>query len=647
MNFRKDINGLRAFAVIAVVLFHFNSSWMPGGFAGVDVFFVISGFLMTGIIFKGLENNNFSVLNFYVARANRIIPALAALCLILLVFGWFYLTPLEYKALGKHAASSVGFLSNVVYWLEAGYFDAASHEKWLLHTWSLSVEWQFYIIYPLVLLALKRIFTLRTLKSLIIVGTVLGFIFSVYATYKWPSASYYLFPMRAWEMMLGGVAFLYPLRLKERNKKFVEILGLVLIIGSYIFITGDDPWPGYLALFPVFGTFLVIQAQLNESIITGNIVFQKIGAWSYSIYLWHWPFVVVIYTFSLPDQYIYIGMVLSVLLGYLSYKYIERIKFPRSFPTLLGYLKCKPIYIAGIVGGLGSILFIKSDDVTPYRLTAYQINIIEQQKKNPREAVCGKVVDGVSPQCTYGDGPIKAIVIGDSHAQAQIETIGELASKYGGSVLDFGLSGCTTINGLYLIDSNGKNRDYNCGKLVKNSLKIAASQYPGIPVIIINRTSQNLYGKNEDINGSSSHPNRFVDKVYEVRSNEYRDNLTSHMFDTICEFSKSNPVYLVRPIPELIQNVPQIMFRNTVTNGKMVSVKLPLKEYIKRQTTAYRMQDKAATKCGAHILDPIPILCDNEYCYGDKNGRPLYFDDDHLSKYGSEVISPIYKEVFK
>jgi peptidoglycan/LPS O-acetylase OafA/YrhL len=135
MQFRKDINGLRAIAVIAVVLFHFNAAWMPGGFAGVDVFFVISGFLMTGIIFKGLEQKSFSILKFYVARANRIVPALAVLCLALLVFGWFYLTPLDYRALGKHVGGSMVFLSNIMYWKEAGYFDTASHGKWLLHTW--------------------------------------------------------------------------------------------------------------------------------------------------------------------------------------------------------------------------------------------------------------------------------------------------------------------------------------------------------------------------------------------------------------------------------------------------------------------------------------------------------------------------------
>lgn len=391
MKFRKDINGLRALAVIAVVLFHFNSSWMPGGFAGVDVFFVISGFLMTGIIFRGMEQDNFSVLNFYVARANRIIPALALLCLALLFFGWFYLTPLEYKALGKHAASSVGFLSNFVYWREAGYFDAASHEKWLLHTWSLSVEWQFYIIYPLVLIALRKFLPIKTLKLLLIVGTVLGFIFSVVATYKSPNAAYYLFPTRAWEMMIGGVAYLYPFTLQENRKKLVEWVGLILVIASYFLISAENLWPGYLAIFPVLGSFLIIQAQRNDSIITGNIVFQKIGTWSYSIYLWHWPFVVAIYTFALPDYYIYIGMVLSVLLGFLSYKYVEKINFPRSFPTLLSYSKCKPVYIAIAVSLLSTLIFFKQGYNSN---TEHLAKYIELSKKTNYCHIDGSVVKG-------------------------------------------------------------------------------------------------------------------------------------------------------------------------------------------------------------------------------------------------------------
>lgn len=645
MKFRKDINGLRAFAVIAVVLFHFNSSWMPGGFAGVDVFFVISGFLMTGIIFRGLEQNDFSVLNFYVARANRIIPALALLCLTLLVFGWFYLTPIEYKALGKHAASSVSFLSNFVYWREAGYFDAASHEKWLLHTWSLSVEWQFYIIYPLVLIALRKFLSIKTLKLLLIVGTVLGFIFSVVATYKQPNASYYLFPMRAWEMMIGGIAYLYPLTLQENRKKLVEWTGLILVIASYFLISADNLWPGYLALFPVLGSFLIIQAQRNDSIITGNIVFQKIGTWSYSIYLWHWPFVVGIYTFSLPSHYIYIGMLLSVLLGFLSYKYVEKINFPRSFPTLLSYLKCKPIYIAGIVFVLGSVFFLKPEKITPYRLSLDQINIAEQQNRDPRESACGAVVNGISPKCTYGEGPIRAIVMGDSHSLAQIPAIGNRAAKNGGSILSLGLSSCVTIKDVYKVDKNGLNPDKNCGLLVSNTIKSLKDDYPDTPVIIINRLSTYIHGSNED--EDTGEPQFFVDRSFSQRNSSYFNNLTNHMVDTICEISKTNPVYLMRPTPELIDNIPLKMFRQLTLSNKIDTIKISLSDYSERHAIAFKMQDEAVKQCGAKILDPTPYLCDSSYCFGDIDGVPLYFDDDHLSSYGSEVISPIYDEVFK
>ncbi|MGF1721717.1 acyltransferase [Vibrio kyushuensis] len=224
MTFRYDINGLRAIAIIAVVLFHFNPMWAPGGFAGVDVFFVISGFLMTGIIFTGLEKSNFSLFKFYLARANRIIPALSILCLALLIFGWLYLIPQDYSILGKDVVSSMSFLSNIVYWTESGYFDNASSGKLLLHTWSLSTEWQFYFIYPIVLIVLNKIVPLECLKVLIAIGTVLGFIFSVVATVKWPDFSYYLLPTRAWEMMIGGMAFIYPWNLSDKKVNLSRLL---------------------------------------------------------------------------------------------------------------------------------------------------------------------------------------------------------------------------------------------------------------------------------------------------------------------------------------------------------------------------------------------------------------------------------------
>ena len=160
LEFRKDINGLRAYAVLAVMLYHFQIPFFNGGFVGVDVFFVISGYLMTRIILQGMEKGNGWLLNFYYGRARRIIPAVLVLCAVLLFLGWFLVLPEDYRKLAKHSVAALTFSSNVTFWKESGYFDVASHEKWLLHTWSLSVEWQFYLLYPLILWVARRLFGL-------------------------------------------------------------------------------------------------------------------------------------------------------------------------------------------------------------------------------------------------------------------------------------------------------------------------------------------------------------------------------------------------------------------------------------------------------------------------------------------------------
>ncbi len=356
MKFRYDINGLRAIAVISVVLFHFKPSALPGGFAGVDVFFVISGFLMTGIIFSGIENNTFKLFKFYVARANRIVPALSIVCISLLVLGWFYFTPIDYQTLGKHVAGSISFLSNIVYLTESGYFDSSSHEKWLLHTWSLSVEWQFYIFYPLIILILKRFFSIESLKIIVIVLTAFSFITSIYVTAYFPELAYYLFPTRAWEMMIGGIAFLYPFReaLNKKNKH-LEIVGLILIVGSCFFVSSGTPWPGYMAFIPVFGAFLVLVSNQQNSKLTNNVVFQSLGRWSYSIYLWHWPVLVFMYYFECRSTGL--GVLISVLLGWLSYRFIENKKL-KSRDNWLDFYKVSCLWTIFFIGALSSATYV-------------------------------------------------------------------------------------------------------------------------------------------------------------------------------------------------------------------------------------------------------------------------------------------------
>ena len=475
MEFRKDINGLRSIAIITVLLFHFKSIWMPGGFTGVDIFYVISGFLMTEIIYKGLEKNNFSLFKFYIARANRIIPPLAILCLVLLIFGWFCLPPDDYKALGKHVGSSMGFFSNIVYWREAGYFDTSSHDKWLLHTWSLSTELQFCIIYPLVLLTMGKLMPAQLLKKTLFAVTILCFTLSVTATYRWPTSSYFLLHTRAWEMLLGGLAHFYPFTLKEANKKCLEWVGIILICGSCFLISAQDPWPGYLAIFPVLGTFLLIQARRIDSPITGNLIFQNIGKWSYSIYLWHWPLVVALFYFSLSGIWVYLAFLASVLIGYLSYQYIERFKFKKNFKTLVGVMISTPLILVPLVGTLGLSIF-------HYQGYNANNNLKESfsQLEYPRYChVDSSNNDNDHINCKVGRTSQKpiALIWGDSYAGVLDPFVDHLLTETGHSAISRTTSNCfpsTDLN--HMLGGNPqyckKIRQLNIDEVLSNQYEI-------------------------------------------------------------------------------------------------------------------------------------------------------------------------------
>jgi len=640
MKFRKDINGLRAIAVIAVVLFHFNESWLPGGFAGVDVFFVISGFLMTGIILKGIEQENFSILKFYVARANRIIPALAVLCSVLLLFGWFYLGPVEYRALGKHVTSSMGFLSNMVYFLESGYFDAASHGKWLLHTWSLSAEWQFYIIYPLVLVTMRKFMSIKVIKSTVLVVTLLGFIFCVVVTYKWPNGAYYLLPTRAWEMMLGGVAFLYPFTIQEKRKKLVEWLGLILIVGSYVLISKENPWPGYLAIVPVLGAFLIIQAQRNDSLITSNVVFQKIGAWSYSIYLWHWPLVVAIYYFSLNDIFIYIGILLSVLLGFISHKYIEKIKFRNDFCNLFSYLKCKPVYMILVVGIIGSMTFITNGFESHYS-DAVVIAAKEGGNRNPYCRADNNI------HCYIGNKDhIKAIVVGDSHAEALATAVAEVYSvdlKDNGIVL-LKANACPLILNAKQVSGNG------CYKKNLSRMEYLNSQYEGVPVFWIARTGVYLYGQSnpQRINNiKDTQPLMYFDKLYIKAEEPLYEDLKLNLKATIDKIIVNHPMYIVQPTPEMRRNVPKALVKNMILNTVNDDLSIDYDLYLQRNKHLRSLINEVAVTSGIQVLDPVPYLCHNGRCMAQFEGRPIYSDGDHLSEYGNKLLTPMFSSTIE
>ncbi|MDX1697202.1 MAG: acyltransferase, partial [Thiohalobacterales bacterium] len=326
LHFRKDINGLRAYAVIAVLLYHYEITGFSGGFIGVDVFFVISGFLMTAIIFSGIEAGTFTLSGFYLARARRIVPALAVVCIALLVFGWFWLAPHHYEAIGKNAGASILFFSNLIYNRAGGYFASPAEENWLLHTWSLSVEWQFYLIYPILLTLLykySRDFRRNAYIALVVI-TLASAGYSLYKTETDPVDAFFILPTRFWELVAGGLVYLYTSR--PGRSLNTEYHGLFLILLSIFLFNDDTGWPGILAIVPVTGTCLVILSVRQESIWTCNRFAQAIGRWSYSIYLWHWPLVVGIRYFGVMNDPLWLSfaVVASILLGALSYTFVEQ-----------------------------------------------------------------------------------------------------------------------------------------------------------------------------------------------------------------------------------------------------------------------------------------------------------------------------------
>lgn len=326
MQFRYDINGLRAIAILGVLIFHFHHNWLTGGFAGVDVFFVISGYLMTSIIFNQLQNNTFSYRAFYYARAKRIIPPLAVLCIVLLVYGWFNLFPSDYRTLAKHISTSLVFISNFIFSNENGYFTAAVQEKWLLHTWSLSVEWQFYILYPLLLSLLKRKMSSDGIRIILLIITLLGIALSCYGSFYLQQKSYFYLPTRAWELLAGGLVFLYPVKTNTKIAKLIEIIGLILIFLGYIFFTSKLIWPSLYTVLPVLGSCLLLSVNQKNSSFTNNWLFQKIGKASYSIYLWHWPICVYLYLNGFSDSLVatVLGIISAFFVGFSSYYLIER-----------------------------------------------------------------------------------------------------------------------------------------------------------------------------------------------------------------------------------------------------------------------------------------------------------------------------------
>ncbi|HHF3033397.1 TPA: acyltransferase family protein [Vibrio diabolicus] len=320
MKFRYDLNFLRAISVIGVIAYHFDFDMIPGGYIGVDVFFVLSGYLMTAIIFKDIEHNSFSYFLFCKRRYERIVPPLSLMLLFYLALNYFFAYDVMYHIQGLHGLSSLSFLSNIVYWQEANYFDTASKGKLFLHTWSLSVEWQFYLIFPLVILWLFKYCTIKVVKALIVIAMLTSLGLCIVYSPIYTSASFYLLPTRGWEMLVGAIAFLYNVELLK--KSYLSVVGVCIIVGSMLVLDSSLLWPSALTIIPVIGTYLVLVSNSELKLYKFSF-FYYAGLCSYSLYLWHWPLLSMRFN-GLIEMNSLLMLAIIGLAGFFSYWHLER-----------------------------------------------------------------------------------------------------------------------------------------------------------------------------------------------------------------------------------------------------------------------------------------------------------------------------------
>jgi len=432
MDYRREIDGLRAIAVLPVILFHAGFEIFSGGFVGVDVFFVISGYLITTIILAELEKGNFSIVNFYERRARRILPALFLVMLTCIPFAWFLLIPSDMKDFSQSLVTVSVFASNILFWRESGYFDTAAELKPLLHTWSLAVEEQYYVLFPIFLMLFWKLG-----KRWLLVTLALVFVASLavaqWAAYDNPAAAFYLLPTRGWELLIGAFAAFYlsNANRKEFSKAAGEVggwLGVTLILYAVFVYSKATPFPGIHALVPTLGAVLIILFATQQTTVgkfVGNKAFVGIGLISYSAYLWHQPLFVFAkkYTFNqIAVELTTIIVLLSFVLALLSFKYVES---PFRFKSKISR---KSIFSLSLLGAL----FFISVGIAGHVSNGFpgsQISISQAIDDWQYPGQLNKTdIDGYYK--LHVNKPIDVLFFGDSHAEqlaplsAEIEALG-------------------------------------------------------------------------------------------------------------------------------------------------------------------------------------------------------------------------------
>jgi peptidoglycan/LPS O-acetylase OafA/YrhL len=566
----------------------------------------------------------------------------------LLALGWFLLAPDDYEILAKHVKDTLLFVSNNTYRKESGYFDVLSHEKWLLHTWSLSVEWQFYLILPVFLYVAWLINKKRRwLFSVVFVVFLYSLVSCILKTNEAPTKAFYMIKYRYWEMLAGGLVYFLSDFLRDKISRgagtvvyVASILGVLLPV---FFVTSESHWPGYLALIPVLGAAAFILVNRSDLAVVNNKAVVWVGERSYSIYLWHWPAVVLLDYFQLLSS-IYLvafGVLGSFVVAELSYRLIEN-PFRKRRNSVVWVVPA--IVLLASVGVCAMALGVIKLKGLPDRVDPVVVKLAAEKgniDKGKSNCIYGENPAQGPLSCEYGKGEIKAVVLGDSHAIAIASAVQAALPERSGKILLWSRAACPFIKGVTA------KIDQDCNDFVSWVLENIKSVPSNVPVILIQRSSLYVMGANEGVVGTGKvKPPIYFDQPYDYPAPEFLAQFRQHTLDTLCEVSKSRKLYWMKPTPELKIGVPQVMARAKMRNmDKRVFVSLA--EYNERSQFVFSLMNDAKKDCGVQMLDPLPYLCDDKACYGDRDGWPVYFDDDHLSASGNKLLIPMFQRVFE
>lgn len=640
LKYRKDIDGLRSIAVMLVVLYHFGFTGITGGFVGVDVFFVISGFLITQIIAKQVANGTFSFKQFYTRRIKRLMPAMLAMVSITFVVFSFVLLPSDYEMLASSIIYVSGYLANIFFWQEyGGYFAGATQEAPLLHTWSLAVEEQFYVFWPVfILLTYRWLGATKTIYVTLFL-TVGAVFFSEYANKVTIGAAYYLLPTRAYELMIGALLALSWKNLPNPNKPTADLLsvgGLLMILYSAFTLSKADTFPGFNALLPTIGTaFLIYSHRVHQGIINNllsNNIAVFIGLISYSLYLWHWPIIVMInymdITLSLFGRIALVA--LAIFIATLSFYFIEKpmrtTKASDKNVVLLSY--ATPSVLLIVI--CSAVLFnngFKQRFSEEVNAMDYAINTHSNVLRNKCHASLAGATNQPNDSCVLGkvDGNISGYLVGDSHANHYSGFIDELAKYDGARVQDHTLDRCPPIFGLRWGKSEFKAEQcYLRNKINKEHILETKPDFVVLAASWPNERSTMAF---DEISG------KFVKGAAAV-------NLVSTKLNETIQFLDEQGIKTI-----LLTDTPYIDSAKYTCPIKKALFNDALDCQIhdsRNNFLTVELEDLTKKYATLKVIEPRDVICSNDKCSLSLNGVPLYRDIDHLNDLGSREIAKEY-----